>query len=74
MQHLHIVFSESAPSIYEYPSEQCLLDMLPPEKGDSDFDGVDSTDGEDLGQLSAPLKSTPGIGSEGRFLVIYSSQ
>ena len=44
--------------------------MLPPEKGDSDYDGVDGNDAEDMGQLSAPLKSTPGIGSEGRFFWI----
>lgn len=66
LQHLHIVFNESVPSIYEYPSEQCLLEQLPAEKGDFDYAGTEGVEEEDFGQQSAALKSTPGIGTEGR--------
>ncbi|KAK2186717.1 hypothetical protein NP493_193g04017 [Ridgeia piscesae] len=64
VRHLRIVFNESAPSIYEYPSEQSLLDQLPPEKGDFDYIGTEGVDEEDFSQPSATLKSTLGIGTE----------
>ena len=61
------MFNESAPSIYEYPSEQSLLDQLPPEKGDFDYIGTEGVDEEDFSQPSATLKSTLGIGTEGKY-------
>ena len=62
-------------STYEYPSEQSLLEELPPEPGDFDYiqqlhgkKGHSDDDGDivDLNpNAGASLRSTPGLGSGG---------
>ena len=67
---LHIHFNESATSTYEYPSEQSLLEEMPPEPGDFDYRDPSSPTGpldsptEDINPAAGgTLRSTPAISS-----------
>src|SRR6218665_1502458 len=52
LKQLKINFDDSATSTYEYPSEQSLIDSMPPEPGDADY----PTGGEQNGK--APPSSS----------------
>ena len=64
--------------MFEYPSEQSLLDLMPPEPGDFDFHdpnvknvavkngSVSDEEGPDFVESSG-LLSNPGVGSAGRW-------
>ena len=72
---MNISFNDSALSTFEYPSEQFLLDTIPPEVGDYDHPDTlrkmapsspDIEEMPDMNEPTATLKSTPGIGSGGQ--------
>ncbi len=78
---LHISFNDVATSTYEYPSEQSLLDEMPPEPGDFDYPvpmmqklaatvgGDSNATTEELNpSAGAKLTSTPGLGTGGRMI------
>ena len=75
---LRISFNDAATSTYEYPSEQSLLEEMPPEPGDFDYiqqlHGKNHSTSEepDVEDIMSPgtLKSTPGMGPGGRLATL----
>ena len=60
---LKLTFNDDATSTYEYPSEQWLMEALPPEPETVSTTTANSQDGSS--EMDSGLLSNPAIGSSG---------